>query len=152
MAVKYKTEKMKIGFGKDKKEAYVGRIQLGDTIDTEKLEEQVAVRTLLPQSVVHHVLSNIVKSVFHFVEDGRGVRLGNIGILKPAITTRSAEDDGDVEVTKVRMRYIQSTEMREAVERLAIRKIGDSSAVEGDEEDDDEGTGGSTGGGGQEFT
>lgn len=48
MAVKYKTEKMKIGFGKDKKEAYVGRIQLGDTIDTEKLEEQVAIRTLLP--------------------------------------------------------------------------------------------------------
>ena len=150
---------MKIGFGKEKKEAYVGRIQLGDTVDTDKLEEQVAVRTLLPQSVVHHVLSNIVKSVLHFVEDGRGVRLGNIGILKPAISTRSAEDDGDVEVTKVRMRYIQSTDMRKAVEQFVVRKIGEGALdeTEADDEDEEE-TGGGTdsgentgGGGGQEL-
>lgn len=133
MAVKYSVEKVKIGFGTQKTEAYAGRIQLGDTISTEKLEEQVALRTMLPQSVVHTVLGNIVESVIHFVEEGQGVRLGELGILRPAINTKSASDDDDVQVTKVRVRYVQSKKMRQAAENLSIRKIGE--AVADDEED-----------------
>ena len=133
MAVKYSVEKVKIGFGTQKTEAYAGRIQLGDTISTEKLEEQVSLRTMLPQSVVHTVLGNIVDSVVHFVEEGQGVRLGELGILRPAINTKSASDDDDVQVTKVRVRYVQSKKMRQAAENLSIRKIGD--AVADDEEE-----------------
>lgn len=133
MAVKYSVELMKVGFGSQKTDAYVGRIQLGDTISTEKLEEQVALRTMLPQSVVHTVLGNIVDSVVHFVEEGQGVRLGELGILKPAISTKSAADDEEVTVKGVRLRYLQSKKMRQAVKNLSIRKIGD--AVADDEED-----------------
>jgi len=133
MAVKYSVEPMKVGFGSQKTDAYVGRIQLGDTISTEKLEEQVSLRTMLPQSVVHTVLGNIVESVIHFVEEGQGVRLGELGILRPAINTKSASDDDDVQVTKVRVRYVQSKKMRQAAENLSIRKIGD--AVADDEEE-----------------
>lgn len=133
MAVKYSVEPMKVGFGTQKTEAYAGRIQLGDTISTEKLEEQVSLRTMLPQSVVHTVLGNIVESVIHFVEEGQGVRLGELGILRPAINTKSASDDDDVQVTKVRVRYVQSKKMRQAAENLSIRKIGD--AVADDEEE-----------------
>lgn len=133
MAVKYSVEKVKIGFGTQKTEAYAGRIQLGDTISTEKLEEQVSLRTMLPQSVVHTVLGNIVESVIHFVEEGQGVRLGELGIFRPAINTKSASDDDDVQVTKVRVRYVQSKKMRQAAENLSIRKIGD--AVADDEEE-----------------
>lgn len=133
MAVKYSVEPMKVGFGSQKTDAYVGRIQLGDTISTEKLEEQVALRTMLPQSVVHTVLGNIVDSVVHFVEEGQGVRLGELGILKPAISTKSAADDDEVTVKGVRLRYLQSKKMRQAVKNLSIRKIGD--AVVDDEGD-----------------
>ena len=126
MAVKYSVEPMKVGFGSQKTDAYVGRIQLGDTIGTEKLEEQVALRTMLPQSVVHTVLGNIVDSVVHFVEEGQGVRLGELGILKPAISTKSAADDDEVTVKGVRLRYLQSKKMRQAVKNLSIRKIGDA--------------------------
>ena len=126
MAVKYSVEPMKVGFGSQKTDAYVGRIQLGDTISTEKLEEQVALRTMLPQSVVHTVLGNIVDSVVHFVEEGQGVRLGELGILKPAISTKSAADDDEVTVKGVRLRYLQSKKMRQAVKNLSIRKIGDA--------------------------
>ena len=133
MAVKYSVEPMKVGFGSQKTDAYVGRIQLGDTISTEKLEEQVALRTMLPQSVVHTVLGNIVDSVVHFVEEGQGVRLGELGILKPAISTKSAADDEEVTVKGVRLRYLQSKKMRQAVKNLSIRKIGD--AVVDDEGD-----------------
>lgn len=133
MAVKYSVEKVKIGFGTQKTEAYAGRIQLGDTISTEKLEEQVSLRTMLPQSVVHTVLGNIVESVIHFVEEGQGVRLGELGILRPAINTKSASDDDDVQVTKVRVRYVQSKKMRQAAENLSIRKIGDAMADDEEE-------------------
>ena len=126
MAVKYSVEPMKVGFGSQKTDAYVGRIQLGDTISTEKLEEQVALRTMLPQSVVHTVLGNIVDSEVHFVEEGQGVRLGELGILKPAISTMSAADDDEVTVKGVRLRYLQSKKMRQAVKNLSIRKIGDA--------------------------
>lgn len=158
MPVKYKIKKTKIGFGKEKSEAYVGQIQLGDTIKTEKLEEQVALRTMLPQSVVHTVFHNIVASVCHFVEEGNGVRLGELGILRPSINTKSAEEGGDVEVEKIRVRYLPSVKMRKAVETFAIKRIGEGGVVEGEteEEEDDEPTGGNsggnTGGGGQELS
>lgn len=150
MPVKYSVEKVKIGFGTQKTEAYAGRIQLGDTISTEKLEEQVSLRTMLPQSVVHTVFGNIVESVIHFVEEGQGVRLGELGILKPAINTKSAADDDDVAVTKVRLRYLQSKKMRKAVESLSVRKVDMIASSSADEEETE--TGGSTDNGSDDGT
>lgn len=149
MPITYDVKKTKIGFGKDKTEAYVGRIQLGHTITADKLEEQVAIRTLLPQSVIHTVLNNIVASVCHFVEEGQGVRIGELGILRPSINTKSAADGSDVEVEKVRVRWLPSKKVREAASNFAIKKMGDDSNVDMDDEDD-----GTSGGdqGGQEFT
>lgn len=151
MPVKYSVEKVKIGFGTQKTEAYAGRIQLGDTISTEKLEEQVSLRTMLPQSVVHTVFGNIVESVIHFVEEGQGVRLGELGILKPAINTKSAADDDDVAVTKLRLRYLQSKKMRQAVANLSVRKVVDAVADDDDDDDDTAPGGAGTGDGGQDF-
>lgn len=143
MSVKYTVEPMKVGFGTQKSEAYVGRIQLGDTISTEKLEEQVSLRTMLPESVVHTVFGNIVDSIIHFVEEGHGVRMGELGILKPGINTKSAAEDGEVEVRSIRLRYIQSKKMRQAVKNLSVRKVGDS--VASDDDIDEEDTTGSDG-------
>lgn len=142
MPIKYDVKKTKIGFGKDKSEAYVGRIQLGSTITADKLEEQVALRTLLPQSVVHTVLNNIVASVCHFVEEGQGVRIGELGILRPSINTKSAADGSDVEIEKVRVRWLPSNKVREAAAKFAIKKVGDESDVEVEEEDTTTDTGG----------
>lgn len=158
MPIKYNVKKTKVGFGTDKTEVYVGRIQLGSTISTDKLEEQVAVRTLLPQSVIHTVLNNIVDSVCHFVEEGQGVRIGELGILRPSISTKSAADDSEVSVEKVRLRWLPSVKVREAAAKFSIKKVSDSSSATDDT--DDEETGGedvdngssSGGGGGNEFS
>ena len=45
MSVRYQISKQKIGFGTDKKEAYVGRVQLGETVETDMLVEQISLRT-----------------------------------------------------------------------------------------------------------
>ena len=140
MAIKYKVEQAKVGFGKDKSEAYVGRIQLGDTVSTEKLEEQVALRTMLPQNVVHTVFGNIVESVIHFIEEGHGVRLGELGILRPSITTKSADKDEDVAITGLRVKYWQSKKMRQAMEKLSVRKLANKDDDEEHDSDNDDET------------
>lgn len=144
MAIKYSVEPMRVGLGKDKRDAYVGRIQLSDNISTEKLEEQVALRTMLPANVVHTVFSNLIDSVIHFIEEGHGVRLGELGILKPGISTQSSATDDGVKVTHTRIRYIQSKKMRQAVQNLSIRKLADEDEDDEEVADDETTSGGNS--------
>lgn len=150
MAVKYAVEKFKIGFGKEKKEAYVGRIQLGETVDTDMIVEQIHLRTGMNKAQIKMVLENMTESIQHFAKMGNGVRLGGFGIVKPGIKTRSSEVEGEVKVVGLHYNFLPSVEMKEALREIDIRKLGESSGS--DIEDDDEEDDGGNGGGGQEFT
>ena len=148
MAVRYAVERFKVGFGTDKKEAYVGRIQLGETVDTDMLVEQVSLRTGMNEAQVRMLFDNLTDSILHFCKLGSGVRLGKLGIIKPALNSKSAESADDVMVQKIRYRFLPSVQMKEALRELEIRKLGDEtdSGVVDDGDDDEES------GGGQEFT
>ena len=156
MAVKYAIAKLKVGFGKEKTEAYAGRVQLGETVDTDMLVEQVSLRTGMTQAQVKMALENLTDSIKHFCKMGNGVRVGRLGIIKPGIKTRSSEKEGDVEVESLHYNYIPSVEMKNALRELEVRKLGDSSNHEEEEEEEEEpdnggnnGGGSGTGGGGQ---
>lgn len=143
MSVKYAIEKFKIGFGTEKKEAYVGRIQLGETVETEMLVEQVSLRTGMNQAQVKMLLDNLTDSILHFCKLGSGVRLGKLGIIKPAINSKSAESADDVSVVKLRYRFLPSVDMKNALSELEIRKQGDTGeegVVDEDEEAEEGGT------------
>lgn len=150
MAVRYSVEKFKVGFGTEKKEAYVGRIQLGETVDTDMLVEQVSLRTGMNVAQVKMLLDNMTDSILHFCKLGSGVHLGNLGIIKPAINSKSAESADDVEVVKLRYRFLPSVAMKNALRELEVRKQGD--LTEDDVVDEDEEEAGGSDGGGQEFT
>lgn len=152
MAVKYVISKQKIGFGKEKTEAYVGKIQLGETVETEMLVEQVSLRTGMTKAQIKMVLENMTESIQHFCMLGNGVRLGKLGIIKPAISTGSHDNADDVSVVKLKYNFMPSTEMKEALRALEVRK--DSDSYDRDDDEDDEGStpSGGGGGGGQEFT
>lgn len=160
MAVKYVISKQKVGFGKEKTEAYVGRVQLGETVETGMLVEQISLRTGMNEAQAKMLLENITDSIMHFCKLGNGVRLGKLGILKPAIKSKSAEDASDVEVVKLRYRFLPSVAMKNALRALEVRKQGDDIdegvVDEDDDDDDDEGEGGTpsggSGGGGQELS
>lgn len=143
MAIKYSVETMKVGFGTDKKEAYVGRVQLGETVETDMLVEQVSLRTGMTQAQIKMLLENLTDSIKHFCLLGNGVRIGKLGIIKPAIKTKSAEAADEVEVMKLKFRFIPSSEMHDVLDELTVRKIGES-VDEGvvDEGGDDEEEGG----------
>lgn len=149
MAVRYAIEKFPVGFGTEKKEAYVGRIQLGETVGTDMLVEQVSLRTGMNTAQVKMLFDNMTDSILHFCKLGSGVRLGKIGIIKPALKSKSAEEADDVQVVKVRYRFLPSVEMKEALRELEIRKLSDNadSGVVDDDDDDEEESGG-----GQDFT
>ncbi|MBO5080356.1 MAG: hypothetical protein J6B82_05690 [Bacteroidaceae bacterium] len=125
MSVRYSIEKQKIGFGNDKKEAYVGRVQLGETVDTDMLVEQISLRTGMNEAQAKMLLENITDSIMHFCKLGSGVRLGKLGILKPTIKSKSADDADSVEIVKLRYRFLPSVQMKEALDELDIRKLGD---------------------------
>ena len=147
MAIKYSVEPMKVGFGENKREAFVGRVRLGDTVENELLVEQVSLRTGMTQAQIKTVLENLTDSIKHFCMLGNGVRVGELGIIKPALKTKSAADADDVEVVKLRYKYLPSTSMHDALEDLSVRKVSDS-ADEGVVDEDDE----TTGDNGQDFT
>lgn len=150
MAIRYKVEQAKIGFGTDKKEAYVGKIQLGMTVETDMLVEQVSLRTGMTRAQVKMALDNMTESIQHFCMLGNGVRLGKLGIIKPAISTGSHENADDVSVVKLKYNFIPSVEMKEALRALEVRKWGED--PDEDEEDDEEGGSSGGDGGGTEFT
>lgn len=143
MALKYELKPMKVGFGKDKKDAFVARTQLGETVSTEQLVEQVALRTQQQPAAVHTVLDNLVDSIYHFASMGNGVRVGELGIIKPALESRAAEAAGDVAIAKLKYNYMPSVKMKAALEKLTVRKTGDTSPSSG---------GGTPGGGEGELT
>ena len=138
MPVKYKIETMKIGFGKEKKQAYVGRVQLGETVDTDMLVEQVHLRTGMTQAQIKMLLENLTESIKHFCKMGNGVRVGKLGIIKPSINTRSSESEDGVKITKKRFRYIPSSEMHGILDELELRKLSERSEEDLDDEEEDD--------------
>lgn len=152
MAVKVKFAQMKVGFGDEKKEAYVGRVQLGETVDTDMLVEQIHLRTGMTEAQIRMLLDNMTDSIAHFFKMGNGVRLGELGIIKPTIKTRSAASEDDVEIVKLKYLYTPSVKMKNALKELELRKLDDNNG-EDDDDDDDNNTGGSDNGeGGTDFT
>lgn len=153
MSVRYKVEAVRVGFGKDKKDAYAGRVQLGETVETDMLVEQVSLRTGMTQAQIKMALENLTDSIKHFCKMGNGVRVGRLGIIKPGIRTKSSAEEGDVTIRSLHYNFLPSVEMKNALRELELRKLGDSSSYdeeEEEEEEDDEpgGNGGNTGGGG----
>lgn len=143
MAIKYSLETMKVGFGTEKKEAYVGRVQLGETIETDMLVEQISLRTGMTQAMIKLVLENMTDSIQHFCKIGNGVRLGKLGIIKPGVKTKSAEAEGDVQIVKLKYNFLPSVEMKEALRELELRKLGDTTdegVVDEDDEPEEGGT------------
>ena len=152
MAVRYHIGTMKVGFGDTKKEAYVGRVKLGDTIDTDMLVEQIHLRTGMTKAQIKMVLENMTESIQHFCKLGNGVRLGKLGIIKPSIKSRTAETEDDVKVLKLKYSFLPSVEMKDALRELELRKLDESQSSAEEDEDDNEETGGeSSGEGGKDF-
>ena len=137
-----------IGFGKEKETKFVGRRQLADPFTLERLAKEINHETGLPQATAEIVLRYMVHAVEDAIKDGRSVDLG-IGHLSPTISTIAADTADEVKIRKKRILFRPSKQLREIVNNMSIRFIGED---DDDDEDIDNSQGGSssTDGGGQQ--
>lgn len=143
MALKAVKQQHMVGFGTDKQEKTVARLQLAQTVNIDELAENINDKTHVPVATAKTVLEYLPEAVAQFVRLGHGVDVG-FGILKPSISTGAYDDPSKVAVRKKRFTFRIKSKLRGILDQLSISIIGDGETVEVDGDDT---TGGGTSGG-----
>lgn len=138
MSLTIKTTTAKVGFGREKSEKEVIRAMRGATVDSEQLIQQVALRTGLTQGVCRAVIDSLWEAAGTYVLEGHGVRLGDFGILKPALVTRAATDEKKAKVIRKKLLFLPSQHAKAMVEKMKLLHVSDMEDVEQDSEQDAE--------------
>lgn len=142
MSLHYEKVEAKIGFGSEKAKKFIGRRRLQDPFTLERLAKEVSHITGLPQATAEIVFRYMVQSVEDAIQDGRSVDIG-LGTLSPAISTKAADEESDVKVSKKRILFRASKHLRTIVQNMSVRLIGEESdfdlADESDLEPDNDG-------------
>lgn len=147
MGLNYKVEKKSFGFDPAKTERYVATAVRGDTVSFDKVVDQISLRSGLAKPVCKAVLETLIDSASTWMLEGHGVSLGNIGYLKPAITCRSSEVEGEEKILKKRVLFLPSKSFREMIDKMTISRI---EYVSGTSSTETEDPGPTPGGGGEE--
>lgn len=154
MSVNARVRKRVLHFTEEKKQIYVAETNRGDVISTEKIAQFVAQETGARLAQVKMILNSLTNSMIAWIEEGHGVRLGNLGSFMPSIKSASSENPEEVGVKKLKLTFYPSKELRDRVKEVSITT--DNPYVEGEEptdpeEDTNTDTGGGNGGGGSEM-
>ncbi len=139
MSLHYEKVQAKIGFGKVKTDKYIGKRRLADPFDLKRLAKEVSHITGQPQAQVEICMTYMVQAIEDAIQDGRRIDLG-FGTLSPAISTKAADSPDDVKITRKRVLFRASKELREIVQKMNVRLItneDDGTSDTEDEEDDD---------------
>lgn len=157
MGIQAKNVKRPIGFGTDKTEMVVTKINLLPTIESDKLFEQVGLRIGRPTPVVKDVMENIIEAVMTYLSEGHGVRLGDLGIIYPAIKTSADTEEDNCKVNEVTVRMRPSNDLKAAMKGIgvSVTKLDGTQTTDTDTPDeggtDDNPDGGVVNGGAVEF-
>lgn len=118
MPIQLITKKKTLHFTKEKKEVYVATPDRGDIITPDKIAQFVAQDTGARVAQVKMILNSLTNSMLAWIEEGHGVRLGNLGSFLPSVKCSSSENSDEVEVKKVKLTFIASKELREKVKNV----------------------------------
>lgn len=151
MALDIKIEKRTLNFSEDKKEVFVAKADRNGVIDTEKMAKVIAKDTGARPAQVKMILTSLQDNMMEWLEEGHGVRFGDIGSFLPSVKSKSADSADDAEVQRVKVTFIPNRKFSRKVAAISINTVSD---------DDNDSTsssgstdaGGSDNGGGQEFT
>lgn len=145
MALDVKKEKRRLNYREDKKEVYVVVADRNRVIDTEKMANEIAVDTGARPAQVKMILETLTNRMVAWIEEGHGVRFGNLGSFLPSVRSKSADTADEAEVTKVRMVFYPN---RKLARRIA--SIGVVTSTAGDAADGTDTSGGSSTEGGED--
>lgn len=149
MALSYKVEKKSFGFDKTKTEKYVAIAQRAGTVQFDRVVEQISLRTLLPKGITKSIIESLIDSMGTWMLEGAGVSLGELGILKPAITCKSSDKEGEQKIVRKRILFCPSKKFKALIEQMELEKqvtsgenAGGESSSPDDSGTDDKGEGG----------
>lgn len=151
MGLSYKVEHKSFGFDKEKKKRYVATAMRYDTVSFERVIEQISIRSGINKALCRAVVETMVESMGTWMLEGHGVSLGQIGYLKPAITSKSAEVKGEEKILRKRVLFQPSKAFKQMIEGMSIDKAEEESAgSDSGTGGNGSGTGGTGGSGGED--
>ena len=140
MPIQLKTKKKTLHFTKEKKQVYVASPDRGDIITPDKIAQFVAQDTGARVAQVKMILSSLTNSMIAWIEEGHGVRLGNLGSFLPSVKCSAGDTLDELEMQKGKLTFIPSKERREKVKNVRYNIENLASENEKEEEEDENGT------------
>lgn len=107
-----------------------------DEVDKQKLAEKTAKPTSLMASDVTAALDSLFDLIPELLMDGDVVNLGRLGKLKISFSSEGKENASDVsaaDIKNVRVVFRPSTELKQKIEKVSIKKYEPKSIIEVEE-------------------
>lgn len=119
MALNLSIERRVLNFTEEKKEIFVAAARRGDVISTAKIAEFVAQDTSTRPKQVEMILNSLITSIIAWVEEGHGVRLGELGSFLPSVKSIGSNNSEEVGVKRIRLIFYPSHKLRVKMEGVA---------------------------------
>lgn len=151
MALDIKIEKRKLNFQDDKNEVYVAVLDRNNVIETDKMANEIAIDTGARPAQVKMIINTLTDRMMAWLEEGHGVRLGELGSFLPSVRSQSGETADEASIKRVRMVFYPSRTLSRRVAAISTNTV----SVEGEETNtgtDDTGGNGGSGDAGTDFT
>lgn len=158
MPLNYSVKKTVFGFDKTNTEKYVASARRGHTVSYEDVLQEVAKQSSLNSGQVYMAIEALIDVSITFMQQGHGVKLGELGILKPSFSAASSTSAGDANAGSIKRKKIlfrPGKRLAQFIENLPVTSLSawdeETELPNPDPEpepDPDEG-GGNEGGGGE---
>lgn len=136
MGLSYKVEKKTFGFDDEKTERYVATAVRATTVSFDKMVGQVSLRSGVSKAACRAVIETMVEAAGTWLLEGHGVSVGNIGHLKPAITSKSSETQGGEKILRKRVLFQPSKSFKQMIDSMPLERIGSAPTTGGGEAPD----------------
>lgn len=109
MALEYVVTKRVFGFDESKAEKYVARAVGSGQVSFNKMCAKVSRLCGIHRKVVELVVSGLVDMMAEEIDDGKTVQMGEFGLFRPTIRTKSADTEEDVKASNILSKRIVFT-------------------------------------------
>lgn len=137
MGLCYKIESRHFGFDKTNTNKFVATAVRSKTVSFKKVVEQISIRSGLSRAVCRAVVETMADAMCTWLLEGHGVSLGELGYLKPAITCKSAKVEGEEKITRKRVLFQPSKDLKQMIEGMTLDKLANDGAVSEEDSDRD---------------
>lgn len=110
--------KMRVGFGQEKKQMYVTRVDRGTIYELEDIAHQVALESGINRHQFKAAIGAMVDAMIVFLKAGNGVSLQDFATFLPEVRSDSSEDPDQVGVKRVRITMRPHKKLSEALESI----------------------------------